>query len=115
MTGSERKSSISGGSSPGEIGRYWDSHSLDDSPEVREVEFEVQALRRHRVTLDPDLYEQVEREARVRGVSPETLTNRWLTEKVARITRSPKPARHRMPARRPNKSVQRTRNKDAGR
>lgn len=82
MAASDRKSSVSGGRSPQEIGEFWDSHSLDDSPSVREVEFEVHARRRHRVTLDPDLYEQVANEARIRGVSPETLANRWLTEKL---------------------------------
>jgi hypothetical protein len=115
MAGSERKSSVSHATTPQAIGEFWDSHSLEDAPMVREVVFEVHARRRHRVTLDPDLYEQVESEARVRGVSPETLANRWLTEKVVRITRSPKVARQRMPARRPNKSIQRTRNKDARR
>lgn len=115
MAGSDRKSSVSHATTPQAIGEFWDSHSLDDSPTLREVDFEVYARRRHRVTLDPDLYEQVETEARVRGVSPETLANRWLTEKVARITRPPKVRGHRMAVRRPNKSIQRTRNKDARR
>jgi hypothetical protein len=115
MAGSDRKSSVSHATTPQAIGEFWNSHSLDDSPTVREVEFDVHARRRHRVTLDPDLYEQVESEARVRGVSPETLANRWLTEKVAHIARPPKAGRHRMPGRRPNKSIQRTRKKDARR
>jgi hypothetical protein len=101
MAGSDRKSSVSGATTPQAIGEFWDSHSLEESPAVREVAFDIQARRRHRVVLDPDLYEQVESEARVRGVSPETLANRWLTEKVARISR-PTRRRHRMPARRPN-------------
>lgn len=115
MAESDRKSSASHATTPQAIGEFWDSHSLEDSPMVREVEFEVHARRRRRVTLDPDLYEQVESEARVRGVSLETLANRWLTEKVVRIARPLKVARRRMPARRPNKSIQRTRNKDAHR
>ena len=115
MAGSDRKSSVSHATTPQAIGEFWDAHSFEDSPMVREVEFDVHARRRHRVTLDPDLYEQVESEARVRGVSPETLANRWLTETVVRIGQSPKVARHRMPPRRPNKSIQRTRNKDARR
>jgi len=82
MAENDRKSSVSGARTPEEIGAYWDSHSLDESPELREVEFEVHARRRHRVTLDPDLYEKVAAEARIRGVSPETLANRWLTERV---------------------------------
>ena len=102
MAGSEQKSSVSHAATPQAIGEFWDSHSLDDSPAVREVDFDVHARRRHRVTLDPDLYAQVETEARVRGVSPETLANRWLTEKVSRIARPPKAGRHRTPGRRPN-------------
>ncbi len=116
MAGSDRKSVISGASTPEKIGEYWDAHSLDDSPMVREVEIEVHARRRRRVTLDPDLYDQVESEARIRGVSPETLANRWLTEKVlADVGRPPSVGRPRPPARRPNKGLQRTRNKDARR
>jgi hypothetical protein len=82
MARNERKSSVSKACSPDKIGEFWDSHSLDDSPEVREVHFDVHARLRRRVTLDPDLYKQVEAEARLRGVSPETLVNRWLTEKL---------------------------------
>ncbi len=82
MARSERRSSVSGARSPEEVGEFWDSHSLDDSPEVREVHVDVRAHRRRRVTLDPDLYEQVETQARLRGVSPETLVNRWLTERL---------------------------------
>jgi len=115
MVGSDRKSTVSHASTQDAIGEFWDSHSLEDSPIVREVDFEVHARRRHRVTLDPDLYEQVESEARVRGVSPETLANRWLTEKLLTNVGRPQVARPRMPTRRPNKSMQRTRNKDARR
>ena len=115
MAGSDRKSSVSHATTAQAIGEFWDAHGLDDSPAVREVAFEVHARRRRRVTLDPDLYEQVESEARVRGVSPETLANRWLTEKVAHLTRRPQTARHRIVGQRPNKSIQRTRNKDARR
>jgi hypothetical protein len=116
MTGSDRRSAVSGASTPEKIGEHWDSHSLDDSPMVREVEFEVLVRRRHRVTLDPDLYDQVESEARIRGVSPETLANRWLTEKVLTdVGRPPSVGRPRAPTRRPNKDMQRTRNKDARR
>jgi hypothetical protein len=113
MAGSDRRSSVSHASTPQAIGEFWDSHSLDDSPMVREVDFEVQARRRHRVTLDPDLYEQVETEARIRGVSPETLANRWLTEKVASEGQPRTIGRHRRSARRPNKRIQPTRKKRA--
>jgi len=113
MAGSDRKSSVSHATTPQAIGEFWDSHGLDDSPTVREVEFEVHARRRHRVTLDPDLYEQVETEARLRGVSPETLANRWLTEKISHIVRPPKAGRRRTLARKPNKRMQPTRKRHA--
>jgi hypothetical protein len=77
-----KKTPVSKAETPEEIGEYWDTQSLDASDSVREVQFEVRARRKRRVTLDPDLYERVESEAKMRGISPETLANRWLTEKV---------------------------------
>lgn len=66
-----------------EAAAFWDSHSLADHwKETREVEIEVRAKRRHRVTLDPDVWERVVSQARIRGVSPETLINLWLLERT---------------------------------
>jgi len=115
MAGSDRKSAVSGEATPQKIGEYWDSHSLEESPMVREVKFDVPARRRHRVTLDPDLYDQVESEARIRGVSAETLANRWLTEKVATAGQPPSGGRDRPTGRSPNKAMRRPREKDARR
>jgi hypothetical protein len=40
-----------------EIADYWDTHSLSDHwDQTHEVEFEIRAKRRHRVTIDPDVY-----------------------------------------------------------
>lgn len=76
--------SISKGRTYKEIGEYWDEHSLDEHwDETTEVEFEVLAKRRHRITVDPEIYEQLEAEARVRGVVPETLVNLWLAERLS--------------------------------
>lgn len=76
-------SSISKASSYEEIGEYWDTQSLDDHwDETHEVEFDVRAKPRRRITVDPELFEQLEAEARVRGVVPETLANIWLAEKL---------------------------------
>ena len=62
-----------------EIADYWDTHSLADHwDQTREAQFEVRAERRRRVTLDPDIYSQIEAQARTRGISPETLVNLWL-------------------------------------
>lgn len=66
-----------------EVADFWDTHSLADYwDQTHEVEFEVRAKRRRRVTLDPEVYAQVEAQARTRGVSPETLVNLWLAEKL---------------------------------
>ncbi len=66
-----------------EIGEFWDSHSLDDYREqTREVKPEVRAKHRRRITLAPELYERVEVQARTRGISPETLINLWVVERL---------------------------------
>ncbi len=78
--------SISKASTPEEIAEFWDTHSLADYwDQTHEVDFEVRARRRHRVTVDPDVYEQVETEARTRGILPETLINLWLAERLKEI------------------------------
>jgi hypothetical protein len=78
-----QRTSISNADSLEEIADFWDTHSLDDYwDQTREVEFEVRAKRRRRVTLDPDVYAQIEDRARVRGILPETLVNLWLSEKL---------------------------------
>ena len=80
------RTSISKASTPEEIGEFWDSHSLTDyADETPEVAFELRAQRRRRITLDPGLYNQLAAEARTRGISPETLVNRWLTEKLQAV------------------------------
>ena len=69
-----------------EIGDFWDTHSLDDYWEkTHEAEFEVRATQRRRVTLEPKIYKQLEAQARVRGVVPETLVNLWIAEKLQAI------------------------------
>lgn len=72
-----------------EIAEYWDTHSLADHwDETQEVEFEVRAVRRRRITLDPDLYDEIEKEARRRGLLPETLIHLWLAERLKEVERS---------------------------
>jgi len=76
-------SSISQAKTLEEIGEFWDTHSLDDYwEETREAEFEVRAERKRRITVEPKIYKELEAEARVRGVVPETLVNLWLAEKL---------------------------------
>jgi len=62
---------------------FWDTHSLSDYwDQTHEVEIEMRAQRRRRVTLDPEVWERIVDQARVRGVSPETLVNLWLMERT---------------------------------
>lgn len=76
-------SSISQAQTLEEIGEFWDTHSLDDYwDETREAEFEVRAKQRRRVTVEPQIYKELEAEARIRGVVPETLVNLWIAEKL---------------------------------
>ena len=66
-----------------EIGDFWDEHSLADFwDQTHEVEFEVRAQRRRRVTLEPDVYLRIQEQARARGIAPETLVNVWLVERL---------------------------------
>jgi hypothetical protein len=77
------RTSISHAGSLEEIAQFWDTHSLDDHwDETHEVVFEVRALQRRRITLDPELYGKIEAQARQRGILPETLVNIWLAERV---------------------------------
>jgi len=76
--------SISKANTLEEIAEFWDTHSLADHwDDTHEVEFEVRAERRRRITLDPDVYAQLEAQARVRGLLPETLVNLWMAERLA--------------------------------
>ena len=79
----ELTTSISKAHTIAEIADFWDTHSLAGyEAQTSEVEFDVRAKRRRRVTLDPDVYRQVESKARERGISPETLVNLLLVEQL---------------------------------
>jgi hypothetical protein len=82
----EPKTSISKAQTIEEIRAFWDSHSLDDYwDQTHEVEFEVRAKRRHRMSLDPDIYTRLEAQAHARGILPETLVNLWLSERLQEV------------------------------
>lgn len=81
---SGNKASVSGGRSYQEIGEYWDQHDagdlLDSSQEVR---FEVDLRsERHYYSIDKALARRISHLAHERGVSPETLVNLWVQEKL---------------------------------
>lgn len=75
--------SISKASTVEEVADFWDTHSLGDYwDQTHEVDFTVTAIRRRRVTLDPEIYDRVETEARTRGIMPETLVNLLLSDRL---------------------------------
>jgi hypothetical protein len=78
------KSSISEAQSYREIGEFWDQHDLTDYWDQTEpVEFEVDI--QSEATYFPveiSLSEKLVSMAAQRGVSPETLLNLWLQEKL---------------------------------
>jgi hypothetical protein len=79
----EKRTSISEARTMEEIGDFWDKRSLADYwDQTHEVEFEVRAKRRRRVTLEPEVYQRIEEQARARGIAPETLVNVWLVERL---------------------------------
>lgn len=75
-------SSVSQAHTLDDIADYWDSHSLaaywDELPDVK---LEVRALPRW-IVVAPELYEKLETQARIQGMSIETLANLWLAERL---------------------------------
>ncbi len=85
----EQVTSISKARTLEEIADFWDTHSLADYwDETHEVNFEVRMQQRCRITLTPDIYEKIEKQARVQGVLPETLVNLWLAERLQSVESS---------------------------
>ena len=78
-----RLSSISKADSYEAIGEFWDTHSSADYwDQGNEVEFEVTIPRRRRINIEVDLFARIAEEACRRGISPETLVNLWLAERL---------------------------------
>ena len=84
---SKNRSSISKARSYAEIGEFWDTHDLADYwDQTQPVEFEVNI--QSEVTyypLDAALVSKIRSVARQRGVSPETLLNLWVQEKLQEV------------------------------
>lgn len=78
------KSSMSKAQTYEEIGEYWDKHDLAEHwEETKPVEFEVDI--QSEITyyaVDNKLSAKVKAFARRRGISPGTLLNLWLQEKL---------------------------------
>ena len=78
------KSSLSKASSYHEIAEFWDAHDLGEyRDKTKPVEFEVDV--RSEATYYPvenALSKKIRTAARKRGVTPETLLNLWVKEKL---------------------------------
>ncbi|MFQ5613021.1 MAG: CopG family antitoxin [Anaerolineae bacterium] len=67
-----------------EVIEFWDTHSTADyEDQMEDVSFEID-LREEvfTIALVPELVDLVQRQARARGVTTETLVNLWLAEKL---------------------------------
>ena len=82
------KSSISKAGSYQEIGEFWDTHDLSeywDQTKPAEFEVDIQSEAIY-YPIERKLSAQISRIAKRRGVSPETLLNLWLQEKIGEET-----------------------------
>ena len=71
-----------------EMAEFWDTHSLADYWEQTEpAEFEISrhARRRYLIAVDRDLLSRVQRVARIRGLSTESLVNLLLEQRLNEV------------------------------
>ena len=82
-----RKSSISQCGAYAEIGDFWDEHDLSDHwGKTRSVRADVDLESEESLyRIERELSETIRRAAKERGVSPHTLINLWLQEKVQKL------------------------------
>lgn len=82
------KSAISKARSYQEMGEFWDAHDLSEYwDQTKPVEFEVDVQSEAiYYPVERKLSAQISRIAKRQGVSPETLLNLWLQEKLGEET-----------------------------
>ena len=71
--------------SPEAASDFWDNHSVADHwDSTKEVAFDVEIKKEPRyVALESGLSKQVTKISRQRGITPETLINLWIKEKIS--------------------------------
>lgn len=75
-----RLSNISQTDSLESMGKFWDTNDFTQfDTDAPDVEFTISSS----VSIEPDLFAAMEKQARLRGVGVETLVNLWLQEKLA--------------------------------
>jgi hypothetical protein len=82
-----RRSSVSKARTYAEIGAFWDEHDLSDFwGKTRPVRADVELESEESLyAVEKGLSETIHREAKERGVSPHTLVNLWLQEKIQKL------------------------------
>jgi hypothetical protein len=74
-----KSSSISQANSLEKMGEFWDTHDFTDfDTDTPDVDFQITCA----VPVEPELLTSVEKQARMRGISVETLVNLWLQQKI---------------------------------
>ena len=69
-----------------EIGAFWDEHDATEFGEQNEMKFDVNIKsQRKYYPVDGNLSTKVRKIAKKRGISEETLVNRWIQEKINQI------------------------------
>ena len=67
-----------------EASGYWDTHSLLDESDVKEVHFDVDIQSvKHYYAVEKKLAQKLSEIAKAKGISPETLLNLWIKEMIA--------------------------------
>jgi len=75
-----KSSSISKSNSLEKIGEFWDTHDFTGyDTDMPDIEFKVTCA----IPVELDLLSSVEKQAKIRGVSVETLVNLWLQQKLS--------------------------------
>ena len=86
-----RKSSVSEARTYAEIGDFWDEHDLSgywDTTRPVRVDVELES-EESLYAVEKGLSDTIRRAAKERGVSPHTLINLWLQEKVQKLKLGP--------------------------
>jgi hypothetical protein len=83
----QRRSSVWKGGTYAAMGEFWDEHDLSDywaktRPARADVDLESEESL---YAVEKELSETIRREAKTRSVSPHTLVNQWLQEKIRKL------------------------------
>jgi len=82
-----RKSSVSNARTYAQMGEFWDEHDLSDfwgKTKAARADVELES-EESLYAIEKGLSETIRREAKERGVSPHTLVNLWLQEKIQKL------------------------------